>query len=110
MTQNNLGTVLAALARMTGRAEDMAGAVAAYRAALEERTRERVPLDWAATRHNQAGAHLWLFRQHRDPADWQAARAAAADAVAVYRDLGHAGYLPKAEARLAGIEAARPPP
>jgi hypothetical protein len=109
-TQNNLGNALADLALMTGRAEDTAGAVAAYRAALEERTRERVPLDWAATRHNQAGAHLWLFRQHRDPADWQAARAAAADAVAVYRDLGHAGYLPKAEARLAGIEAARPPP
>ena len=27
-------------------------AVAAYRAALEERTRERVPLDWAATQNN----------------------------------------------------------
>ena len=27
-------------------------AIAAYRAALEERTRERVPLDWAATQNN----------------------------------------------------------
>ena len=27
-------------------------AVAAYRAALEERTRERVPLDWATTQNN----------------------------------------------------------
>ena len=32
-------------ASMPGRLEE---AVAAYRAALEERTRERVPLDWAA--------------------------------------------------------------
>jgi hypothetical protein len=31
--------------------------VAAYRAALEERTRERVPIDWATTLHNLATAY-----------------------------------------------------
>ena len=31
-------------------------AVAAYRASLEERTRERVPLDWAATQNNLGAA------------------------------------------------------
>src|SRR5262249_11480944 len=31
-------------------------AVAAYRAALEERTRDRVPLDWAATQSNLGNA------------------------------------------------------
>ena len=31
-------------------------AVAAYRAALEERTRERVPLDWAGTQTNLGNA------------------------------------------------------
>ncbi len=31
-------------------------AVAAYRAALEERTRERVPLDWATTQNNLGNA------------------------------------------------------
>ena len=31
-------------------------AVAAYRAALEERTRERVPLDWAGTQNNLGSA------------------------------------------------------
>ena len=31
-------------------------AVVAYRAALEERTRERVPLDWAATQNNFGNA------------------------------------------------------
>lgn len=31
-------------------------AVVAYRAALEERTRERVPLDWATTQNNLGNA------------------------------------------------------
>jgi hypothetical protein len=34
----------------------LAGAAEAFRAALEERTRERVPLDWAATQNNLGGA------------------------------------------------------
>jgi hypothetical protein len=45
--QNNLGTALRVLGereRGTGRLEE---AVAAYRGALEEYTRDRVPLDWA---------------------------------------------------------------
>ena len=37
-------------------------AVAAYRAALEERTRERVPLDWAATQNNLGTALQALGR------------------------------------------------
>jgi hypothetical protein len=37
--------------RERGRAR-LEEAVAAYRAALEERTRERVPLDWAMTQNN----------------------------------------------------------
>ena len=35
-------------------------AVAAYRAALSERTRERVPLDWAQTQNNLGNALLRL--------------------------------------------------
>lgn len=48
-TQTNLGNALQTLGAResgTGRLEE---AVVAYRAALEERTRERVPLQWAAT-------------------------------------------------------------
>jgi hypothetical protein len=41
--------------RGTARLEE---AVAAYRAALKERTRERVPLQWAATQNNLGGALL----------------------------------------------------
>ena len=44
-------------------------AVAAYRAALEERTRERVPLDWATTQNNLGTALRTLGRaRERDGA------------------------------------------
>ncbi len=55
-TQNNLGnalTGLGVLERSTARLEE---AVDAYRAALEERTRDRVPLDWAASTGKQGMA------------------------------------------------------
>jgi hypothetical protein len=40
--------------------------VVAYRAALEERTRERVPLDWAMTQNNLGSALRSLGeREHR---------------------------------------------
>src|SRR5437660_12550016 len=49
MTQNNLGTVLWRLRRTEE-------AIAAFREALKERTRERVPLQWAATQSNLGNA------------------------------------------------------
>ena len=58
MTQNNLGNALQTLGEResgTGRLEE---SVAAYRAALEEQTRERVPLDWAMTQNNLGNALL----------------------------------------------------
>ena len=52
MTQMNLGIALETLgARESGTAH-LEEAVAAYRAALEERTRDQVPLDWAMTQMN----------------------------------------------------------
>jgi hypothetical protein len=52
-TQNNLGNALGQRESETARLEE---AVAAYRAALEERTRERVPLYWAESLGNQGVA------------------------------------------------------
>jgi tetratricopeptide (TPR) repeat protein len=43
-------------------------AVAAYRAALEERTRERVPLDWAMTQNSLGNALSTLGERERDTA------------------------------------------
>ena len=45
MTQNNLGTALGTLGEREDGTQRLEEAVAAYRAALEVRTRERVPLN-----------------------------------------------------------------
>jgi hypothetical protein len=50
-TQNNLGAALATLGERESGTAYLTEAMAAYRAALEERTRDRVPLDWAATQN-----------------------------------------------------------
>jgi hypothetical protein len=86
MTQNNLGIALQTLgARESGTlASAGAGrmrleeAVAAYRAALEERTRDRVPLDWAGTQNN-LGAALWTLGER------ESGTARLEEAVAAYR-------------------------
>ena len=52
MTQMNLGGALTRLGERENGTKSLEEAVAAYRAALEERTHERVPLDWAATQNN----------------------------------------------------------
>ena len=53
-------------------------AVAAYRAALEERTRERVPLQWATTQNNLGNALATLGERESGTARLE-------EAVAAYR-------------------------
>jgi tetratricopeptide (TPR) repeat protein len=53
---NNLGLALQRLGERESGTKRLAEAVAAYRAALEERTRERVPLEWAKTQMNLGNA------------------------------------------------------
>ena len=55
-TQNNLGNALQRLGERESGTARLEEAVAAYRAALEERTRERVPLQWAMTQNNLGNA------------------------------------------------------
>ncbi|QLP98789.1 MAG: tetratricopeptide repeat protein [Rhodoblastus sp.] len=56
MTQNNLGAALQTIGARESSNERLEQAVAAYSAALEERTRERVPLEWAMTQNNLGAA------------------------------------------------------
>ncbi len=51
-------------------------AVAAYRAALKERTRDRVPLDWAMTQNNLGNALLRLGERESGTARLEQAVAA----------------------------------
>jgi hypothetical protein len=60
MTQNNLGDALRVLGERERGTERLEDAVTAFRNALLERTRERVPLDWTMTRNN-----LGKGRYHR---------------------------------------------
>jgi tetratricopeptide (TPR) repeat protein len=58
--QNNLGNVPASLGEHESCIEQLEGAVAAYREALKEQTREPAPLDWARTQNNPGNALLRL--------------------------------------------------
>jgi hypothetical protein len=52
MTQSNLGIALQTLGRQESGTACLHEAIAAYHAALQEYTRERVPLEWAMTQNN----------------------------------------------------------
>ena len=56
MTQNDLGNTLARLGERESGTARLDEAVAAFREALKEYTRERVPLDWAMTQNNLGNA------------------------------------------------------
>jgi hypothetical protein len=54
MTQNNLGNALQNLGERESGTARLEEAVGACRAALQELTRDRVPLQWATTRTTSA--------------------------------------------------------
>jgi tetratricopeptide (TPR) repeat protein len=78
MTQNNLGTALLGLGQRESGTARLEEAVAAYRAALAERTRDRVPLQWAATQTNLGNALSSLGQRESGTARLE-------EAVAAYR-------------------------
>lgn len=75
--------------------------MAAYRKALEERTRERVPLAWAGTQNNLGTALLSLGERTGDADLVRRAIAAQQDALAVFKRLDAPAYAATAEANLA---------
>jgi len=58
IANGNLGLALTALGERESGTARLKEAVSAYRAALQEWTRERVPLQWATTQNN-LGLALW---------------------------------------------------
>ena len=88
-TQNRLGNALMLLSGFGLWDLDekalLAQAVEAYRAALQERTRDRVPLDWAATQNNLGNA-LRRSGKTEDLADAIAAYRAALEETSRERD------------------------
>jgi tetratricopeptide (TPR) repeat protein len=97
--QMNLGTVLEALGKHEGSAVRLKEAVAAYRAALEERTREKVPIDWAMTQMN-LGYALSALGERETGAAWFEEAVAAFDAcLAVTAWIWPSGWVQAVEAR-----------
>jgi tetratricopeptide (TPR) repeat protein len=78
VTLNRLGNALLKLGRRESGTARLKQAVEAYRAALEEMTRERVPLDWAETQEN-LGTALWNLGER------ESGTARLDEAVAAYR-------------------------
>jgi hypothetical protein len=87
-TQNNLGAALQTLGSREAGTARLEQAVAAYRAALGERTRERVPLDWVHTTENVAVAWEAWGDKSDDPARWRVALGHAEAALKVHQQAG----------------------
>ena len=66
--QNNLGNALSILGQRESGTTRLEEAIAACHAALEERTRKRVPLDWAETQNNLGNALSTLGARERGTA------------------------------------------
>ena len=78
------GLVLAALGERESDTTRLEEAVAAFRAALTERTRERVPLQWAGTQNNFGVALATLGERKNDTAQLEEAVAACRAALTEY--------------------------
>ena len=100
MTQNNLGAALNKLGERESGTARLEAAVAAYREALKERTRERVPLDWAGTQNNLGNALNTLGERESDWARLEEAVLAIKSTRDVFREAGMLGCEDYFESKL----------
>lgn len=77
----------------------------AYHGALEERTRERAPLDWAYSQHGLAEALVLLAMRLERREMLEDALVRMRDAAAVYRETDNDYWLAIAEQRITNMEA-----
>jgi len=110
MTQNNLGKALLTLGERESGTARLEEAVTAYRSALEEWTRTRVPLDRAMTTGNEGVVLMLIAERRKDAKTAKQALEQIEMAFATLRDGGHAAgaasfeaQLPKARALVARL-------
>ena len=99
VAQNDLGNALATLGERESGTGKLEEAVAAYREALKELTRERAPLDWARTQNNLGNALRALGQRESGTGKLE-------EAVAAYR-AGAEGIDARARAARLGDDANR---
>jgi tetratricopeptide (TPR) repeat protein len=87
--------------------DKLEAAFAAYREALKELTRERIPLEWAETQRNIALVYQALFDKDHQPRHLDDALEAADQALEEFRKADAPFYIEKAERQRAQILAAR---
>jgi tetratricopeptide (TPR) repeat protein len=92
MTQNNLGNALWRLGERESGTERLEQAVEAFRLALEEYTRERVPLDWAQTQNNLGIVLTALGERRHSITLLRQTEAAIQSAYAVVKEAGYHQY------------------
>ena len=95
---------LQTLGDQSGQNAPLQEAVTAYRDALKEYTRERVPLDWAATQNNLGNALSRLGEGTHDRAKLEEARKAVNAAFEVFMQAGQEHYRRYFEDRLREID------
>src|SRR5262249_50293898 len=106
--QNNLGNVLTTLGARENSTQRLEEAVAAFGAALLERSLERVPVGWAHTTYNQSLGQRALATSSNGPQraeNFSPARQFAANALAVYRAVNASYHVARTERLLAQIDA-----
>jgi tetratricopeptide (TPR) repeat protein len=91
--QNNLGTALWRLGMRESGTARLQEAVTAYHAALEEYTRDRVPLGWAQTQNNLGNALIVLSERETGTARLQEAAAAFDAALEAFIAVGADHYV-----------------
>jgi len=101
---NDLGISLATLGERESGTARLEEAVAAYRDALKERARERVPLDWAMTQNNLGAALQTLGERESGTARLEEAVAAYRAGIEVLEHSGAGHYLAVAQRNLARAE------
>jgi len=104
MTQDNLGTALRTLGERESGTKRLGGSVAAYREAIREGTRERVPLQWATTQDNLGNALRTLGERESGTERLEQAREALGLAWSVYWEAGINRDDTGFEARLRSID------
>jgi tetratricopeptide (TPR) repeat protein len=104
-TQMDLGEALAGLGERESGTQHLTEAVAAYHAALEENTRNRVPLDWAYTQHGLANTLAALAERERSAKRMREAITCMRAAADGYEKVGETYWLPKAQQRVAEMNA-----
>lgn len=103
-TQMNLGNALTTFGKRESGTDRLEEADTAYHAALEERTRDRVPFDWAMTLHCLADLELAFFDKSGDAKHLVSAEEHAFAARDGYVQVEASHYIDWIEKVFAGIE------